>query len=100
MKNSPPSDSPIYGALVLAHPSAVAPATSEAVARQLARIGDRIRIVRDSRKLSMRRLAQLTGIGRPCLSNIESGFGDAKLSQLLMVARALDVSAAWILKAV
>lgn len=54
-------------------------------------VGDRIRDTRIWRNLTQEKLAELTGIDRSTIQRIERGYSDAKVSQLLRIARALDI---------
>lgn len=50
-----------------------------------------IRRIRKSRKITLRELSLATGIDAGTLSRIERGQHGTKVSQLLAIARALDV---------
>jgi transcriptional regulator with XRE-family HTH domain len=53
--------------------------------------GERIRLARLSANLTQDRLVELTGIPRLTVQRIEAGATDARLSWLLLTARALDI---------
>lgn len=54
-------------------------------------LGDRIRETRMWRNLTQEKLAELTGIDRSTVQRIERGTSDAKVSQLLRIAQALNI---------
>ncbi len=54
-------------------------------------IADSLRAAREARGLSQRALASLTGIGQANISRIESGGQDLRLSNLIELARALEL---------
>jgi HTH-type transcriptional regulator, competence development regulator len=59
---------------------------------ELARLGARIRAVRDARGLNLHELARLSGISAPALSLIENGKRDLRISSLHRIADALRIS--------
>jgi transcriptional regulator with XRE-family HTH domain len=59
----------------------------------VSRIGDYIREQRESSKLSLRRLAQESGISNPYLSQIERGLRKPSAEILQQIAKALRISA-------
>ncbi|MFD8254246.1 helix-turn-helix domain-containing protein [Streptomyces werraensis] len=54
-------------------------------------IGDRIRAARTHRKLSQERLAEAIGIDRKTVNRIELGVHATSVDHLLLIADALDV---------
>ncbi|GGR71302.1 MULTISPECIES: helix-turn-helix domain-containing protein [Streptomyces] len=54
-------------------------------------IGDAIRAARGSRKLSQEKLGELTGLDRKTINRIEQGAHSALLDHLLLIADALGV---------
>ncbi|MET9138919.1 helix-turn-helix domain-containing protein [Streptomyces parvulus] len=54
-------------------------------------IGDHIRAVRTERKLSQEKLAELVDLDRKTVNRIEQGSHSALLDHLLLIADALDV---------
>lgn len=59
---------------------------------ELKALGSRIKVVRESRGLSIRDLAELAGINKSQIVRIESGQSDPHYTTLLRIARALEVS--------
>jgi transcriptional regulator with XRE-family HTH domain len=59
---------------------------------ELARLGARIRAVRDARGLNLHELARLSGISAPALSLIENGKRDLRITSLHRIADALRIS--------
>jgi DNA-binding XRE family transcriptional regulator len=57
-------------------------------------IGDRIRAVRSERKLSQEKLAEHAGLDRKTVNRIEQAANSPMLDHLLLIAAALDVSLA------
>ena len=60
-------------------------------------VGDRIRALRESRGLSQNRLAKMAGISQAGLSAIESTTKSPSVNTLILIARALGVSASSVL---
>jgi transcriptional regulator with XRE-family HTH domain len=58
----------------------------------LARVGGRIRKIREENGLTLHELARLSGISAPALSLIENGKRDLRLSSLQRIAAALRVA--------
>lgn len=59
---------------------------------ELARvIGDNLRRLRTRRRHSLDRFAEIAGVGRAALSDLEHGRGEPTIAQLWRVARALEV---------
>ncbi|MGW5175939.1 helix-turn-helix transcriptional regulator [Streptomyces sp. NPDC004082] len=54
-------------------------------------IGDRIRAVRVERRLTQEKLAELVDLDRKTINRIEQGTHAARIDHLLLIARALDV---------
>ncbi|MFK0062603.1 helix-turn-helix domain-containing protein [Streptomyces werraensis] len=54
-------------------------------------IGDRIRAARTGRKLSQETLAELAGLDRKTINRIELGVHATSVDHLLLIADALDV---------
>lgn len=61
-------------------------------------IGDRIRVARIHRNMTQERLYLAADVSRATLQSIEAGAGDARLSTLLRIARALGVHPADLLR--
>jgi len=57
-------------------------------------VGDRIRIIRGSKRMKANELAKLIGISNSAISNLESGKTKANLDLLKKIARVLDVPVA------
>lgn len=58
-------------------------------------LGERVRKARLERKLSQKKLAKLSGLEQPTISNIETG-RNASSSQVVALARTLNKSAQWL----
>lgn len=56
----------------------------------LKRLGSRIRLLRQKRRLSQEALADLAGIGRSYMSGIERGVRNCSTLHLIRLAKALD----------
>ncbi|MDX3679525.1 helix-turn-helix domain-containing protein [Streptomyces scabiei] len=56
--------------------------------------GDRIRQAREYANLSQETLAERADLGRSTIQRIESGFTGIKFTHLYLIARALDVQVA------
>jgi XRE family transcriptional regulator, regulator of sulfur utilization len=54
-------------------------------------VGDRIRAVRKSKKISQEKLAELSSLHPTYISDIERGKVNASISSFLMVAKALNI---------
>jgi transcriptional regulator with XRE-family HTH domain len=54
-------------------------------------IGDAIRAARNTRRLSQEKLGELAGLDRKTINRIEQGTHSPHLDHLLLVANALDV---------
>ena len=59
--------------------------------RTIGLIGEKIRAVRKSKKLSQERLAELAGLHPTYISDIENGKVSASLQSYLMVAKGLEM---------
>jgi transcriptional regulator with XRE-family HTH domain len=64
----------------------------ERIYQQRQDLGDRIRVLRKGLPATQERFAELTGIDRRTLQRIERGTSDPRYSDLLLIARALEVS--------
>lgn len=60
-------------------------------------IGARVRQARDISGLSQAQLAKLMGIGRPAVSEIETGVRKISTDELISLCEILDVTANWLL---
>ncbi len=60
--------------------------------RQPATLGDRIRMVRRTRRLTQRQVARKTGMAEPFLSRVENGRAQPSLQTIERLAAALDVT--------
>ncbi|NED75293.1 helix-turn-helix transcriptional regulator [Streptomyces sp. SID9944] len=58
------------------------------------RVGDRVCAARAVRKISQEKLGELTGLDRKTINRIERGTYSTLLDHLILIARALDVSLA------
>jgi transcriptional regulator with XRE-family HTH domain len=63
-----------------------------------AALGGRIRTAREAAGLTLRRLAEATGLSQPFLSRLERGQVSASIANLLEIARALRLSVAALLE--
>lgn len=59
--------------------------------KALARLGERVRVLRRKRSLTQSALASLAGIGRPYVSDIERGVADPSPEALNAIATALGI---------
>jgi transcriptional regulator with XRE-family HTH domain len=59
----------------------------------LASLGDRLRIQRERRGLTLDQLAQLTDLSKPYLSRLENGDRQPAIGTLLVLARSLGITA-------
>ncbi|MDN5317245.1 MAG: hypothetical protein PWR08_1370 [Thermoanaerobacterium sp.] len=64
------------------------------------RIGEIIKNLRKSKKMSQRQLSIATGLSNTAISNIEKGTADVKMSNLAKIANALDITIEDIMKQV
>lgn len=64
------------------------------------RIGEIIKNLRKSKKMSQRQLSIATGLSNTAISNIEKGTADVKMSNLAKIANALDTTVEDIMKQV
>jgi len=71
--------------------------TDAAADMVLASLGDRLRMERERRGLTLDQLAQLTDLSKPYLSRLESGERQPAIGTLLILARSLEVTAASLL---
>ncbi len=78
------------GNIHVKHQYSHGPVSVRAVA---AHIGDvkRLRRIRESRKLSQARLAELAGVSQPTVSKLENGDMNATLDKIVAIAGALGV---------
>lgn len=67
------------------------------VTEQRRLLGDRISALRTYRSLTQEDIVERTGIPRSTYQRIERGLSDVRFSQLLVIARALDLDAAKLL---
>ena len=68
------------------------------ISDQRRRLGERVRIAREYANLTQEQLDNLSGVKRLTLQRIESGATDARISWLLLIARALDIPVADLLR--
>jgi transcriptional regulator with XRE-family HTH domain len=54
-------------------------------------LGDRIRLLRDTAGLTQQDIVEMTGIDRRTYQRIERGTSDPRYSDLLLIARALEM---------
>ena len=93
------SDStPIRGPLVLSRAGELASPSAGAESRVCVRLGAALRCARESRHLTQAQLALAAGLSQSSIHEIEIGRMDCRVSHLVLMARALDVSASWLLK--
>lgn len=97
MQNQPDS-TPIRGPLVLSRAGELAAPTAGAECRVCTRLGSALRCARESRHLTQAQLAVAAGLSQTSVCDIEQGRCDCRVSHLVLMCRALDVSAAWLLK--
>lgn len=68
------------------------PEPTDAYVRLIGHLANNLRHWRSQRHLSMRRLAERSGVGRDTISRLESGrFSDPSLGELLRLQDALDL---------
>ena len=67
-------------------------AAGEATAPEYAEIGDRLRVARAARGLSLRSLADRLGVSPSLISQVERGLAKPSVNTLYAMARALEVS--------
>lgn len=60
------------------------------------RLGDRLRLVRESVGMSQDELGDLAGVGRATIARIESGKGNPRRATLIAIAFATGVSLEWL----
>src|SRR5690606_10792609 len=60
-------------------------------------LGQRVRLLRSERKLTMEKLAELSGIDYRQLSYIELGQTDASLSTLYAISQGLDITLSFLM---
>ena len=65
--------------------------------KKLVEVGNRIRALRETKKLSQDELANEVGVSRKFLSNIENGNRNFKCDTLMKLAEALDTSEMYLL---
>jgi repressor LexA len=58
---------------------------------------DRLKLARDAKGMTQAQLAEIVGISRPQLANLETGRGDASVPVLIGLSGALLVSIDWLL---
>jgi XRE family aerobic/anaerobic benzoate catabolism transcriptional regulator len=61
-------------------------------------IGDRVRKIRVSKKLSRKRLSELSGVSQRYLAQLEGGSGNISVLLLYRIAEALDERVQWLLR--
>ena len=54
-------------------------------------LGNNIRVVRKKRKLSVKEVAEKSGLARVTLANIESGLDAISINNLYRISKALDI---------
>lgn len=69
-------------------------ATARMEARRSTVLGDRVRIYRTARRLTLRQLGELVGTTASFLSQLERGLSGANTSTLMLIANALGISVA------
>lgn len=74
-----------------------AQAASDPVAALMARVGDRVRQVREQRGIPRRVLSETSGVSPRYLAQLESGEGNISIGLLMRVAVALDYRIDWLL---
>ncbi|WP_370875960.1 helix-turn-helix domain-containing protein [Corynebacterium striatum] len=60
------------------------------------RLGDRLRLVRESVGMSQEELGDVAGVGRATIARIESGKGTPRRATLIAIAFATGVSLDWL----
>ena len=68
------------------------------VKEELQRIGLNILVFRRERKLSQAELAQVTGLSRALISNMERGKANFRINNLFVIAKGLEVGYIELLK--
>ena len=63
----------------------------------LIEVGDRVRALREAKKLSKTKLADIVGVSRQFIDNIENGDSDLCCDTLIKIAKALDTSDMYLL---
>lgn len=63
----------------------------------LIEVGDRVRELREAKKLSKTKLADIVGVSRQFIGNIENGDSDLCCDTLMKIAKALDTSDMYLL---
>lgn len=61
-------------------------------------VGDHVRSVRTAKRLSQEKLGELTGLDRKTINRVEQGTYSTSLDHLLLIAHALDVPLAELVK--
>jgi transcriptional regulator with XRE-family HTH domain len=61
-------------------------------------LGDRIRVAREGRRISQERLAELVNTDRKTINRIELGAHSTSVDRLILIADALDVPLAELVK--
>ena len=61
-------------------------------------IGDRVRKIRTSKKLSRKKLSELSGVSQRYLAQLEGGSGNISVLLLYRIAEALDERVQWLLR--
>jgi transcriptional regulator with XRE-family HTH domain len=67
---------------------------SDRVLRRRCEIGDRIRIAREAAKLTQEEVRDATGVSRDSIIRVEAGTTSARLDWLILIADALGVELA------
>jgi transcriptional regulator with XRE-family HTH domain len=67
------------------------------VSTQIALRIDRLKSLREQRRLSQRELARLCGLGETQINKYENGLSDPSSTNLMLIARQLDVSTDFLL---
>ena len=66
-------------------------------AARIQRLGAKIRALRKERGLTLKVLAQLSGLSHPFLSQVERGLARPSMSSLHQISEALGTNASWLL---
>lgn len=66
-------------------------------AERIQRLGAKIRVLRKERGLTLKALAQLSGLSHPFLSQVERGLARPSMSSLHQISEALGTNASWLL---
>ncbi|MFJ8883590.1 helix-turn-helix transcriptional regulator [Streptomyces sp. NPDC102402] len=64
----------------------------EQIHQQRRDLGERIRVLRSGARKTQEAFAEMTGIDRRTLQRIERGTSDPRFSDLLLIARALEMT--------